>query len=422
MRSFCGLALVASLVAPAGAVGRAAQAQQSSIPVHQLGAIVARDTDTLANFTSIRPLSDGRVLLNDVARRRLVLLDATLQHAQVLADTTAATTHLYGSGPPLPGASYRPSGLSNMTAWLGDSTLIVDDATNAFIVIDPEGRFARIIPAPRAASAPPGQPGGALMGADLAGHLLYHQTRSIASPQLPPTFMGDTSVRLPDSTVVRRVSLATWRSDTIARLLVPETRVFVTRSAMSYDTRSATSPIASADDAALACDGSLAIVRAYDYHVDWVAADGRTTSGPPIPIDWVHISSSRKVAIMDSIRASDSVSAVKNAVAAAARGQDVFQPPRTYVLASDLPDDVSPFLTGQTRADADGNVWIRVSNPSPPPTFDVIDRRGERVDRIELPLGATLLGFGPGVVYYTNRARRTQAGRTVFQLVEARIH
>jgi hypothetical protein len=36
--------------------------------------------------------------------------------------------------------------------------------------------------------------------------------------------------------------------------------------------------------------------------------------------------------------------------------------------------------------------------------YDVVDRKGELVDRVQLPAGRTLMGFGPGgVVYLTLR-------------------
>jgi hypothetical protein len=55
------------------------------------------------------------------------------------------------------------------------------------------------------------------------------------------------------------------------------------------------------------------------------------------------------------------------------------------------------------RGDADNNIWIR---PRPPrsqrggTTYDVVNRKGELIDKVELPQGRTLIGFGPnGVVY-----------------------
>jgi hypothetical protein len=71
--------------------------------------------------------------------------------------------------------------------------------------------------------------------------------------------------------------------------------------------------------------------------------------------------------------------------------------------ASDLPDYRPPFATATTRADADGNLWIRTipSKPIPGgPVYDIVSRQGELTDRIQLPPGYTLVGFGKGKVVF----------------------
>lgn len=71
--------------------------------------------------------------------------------------------------------------------------------------------------------------------------------------------------------------------------------------------------------------------------------------------------------------------------------------------ASDLPDYRPPFSSGAVRADADGNLWIR-TNPTKPiqdgPVYDIVSRVGELVDRLQLPQGYALAGFGKGKVVY----------------------
>ena len=47
-------------------------------------------------------------------------------------------------------------------------------------------------------------------------------------------------------------------------------------------------------------DGTLAVVRGRDYHVDWLGADGRWTSSPKMPFDWQRVSDARKEALIDS--------------------------------------------------------------------------------------------------------------------------
>jgi hypothetical protein len=62
-----------------------------------------------------------------------------------------------------------------------------------------------------------------------------------------------------------------------------------------------------------------------------------------------------------------------------------------------LPDFRPPFGQNAARADMDGNLWIR-TNPGKPipggPVYDVVTRKGELIDRLQVPPGYTLVGFG----------------------------
>jgi hypothetical protein len=79
----------------------------------------------------------------------------------------------------------------------------------------------------------------------------------------------------------------------------------------------------------------------------------------------------------------------------------------TLVRPADIPDYKPPISYGAARADADGNLWVRANPMRPMPggqIFDVINRKGEMIDRIQIPMGFTLVGFGEGkVVYLSNR-------------------
>ena len=71
--------------------------------------------------------------------------------------------------------------------------------------------------------------------------------------------------------------------------------------------------------------------------------------------------------------------------------------------ASDLPDYRPPFANGAVRADADGNLWIRTIPLKPTPgglVYDIVSRQGELTDRLQLPPGYSLVGFGKGRVVY----------------------
>ena len=66
------------------AVSATASAQQRPA-IRQIGATAAKSTEVLGGVQGIRALPDGRVLVNDVAKRRVLLFDPTLSTFAVIA-------------------------------------------------------------------------------------------------------------------------------------------------------------------------------------------------------------------------------------------------------------------------------------------------------------------------------------------------
>ena len=59
-----------------------------------------------------------------------------------------------------------------------------------------------------------------------------------------------------------------------------------------------------------------------------------------------------------------------------------------------------PFLERALMFSTDGFLWIRRTGPAgQPPTYDVIDRAGNLVEKVVLQNRSRLVGFGKGVVY-----------------------
>jgi hypothetical protein len=78
-------------------------------------------------------------------------------------------------------------------------------------------------------------------------------------------------------------------------------------------------------------------------------------------------------------------------------------PQVNFVSPSELPDYKPPFFVGAVRADAGGNLWIRPipTKPIPGgPVYDVVNRRGTLIDRVQIPADRTIVGFGPGGAVY----------------------
>ena len=83
------------------------------------------------------------------------------------------------------------------------------------------------------------------------------------------------------------------------------------------------------------------------------------------------------------------------------------QPQMNFVSPSELPDYKPPFFANSVRADAAGNIWVRtIPTRQVPggPVYDVINREGKLIERVQVPVGRTIIGFGSdGAVYLVTR-------------------
>ena len=91
-----GAALIsfATLLAPAAHAQQASERPQA----RPLGAAVAT-SEPMGAVSAVRQLPGGRLLVNDPARRRVVMLDSMMKTIAVVADTTPATQNAYGGDP-----------------------------------------------------------------------------------------------------------------------------------------------------------------------------------------------------------------------------------------------------------------------------------------------------------------------------------
>ena len=394
-------------------------AQTTKVPVRPLAPPTATSTETVRSLAAVRQLANGNVLVNDQGGRRVLLMDSTLKLLAVVADSTSSTASAYGP---------RPGGL---IAYRGDSTLFVDPASLSMLVIDPAGKIARVMAAPR-----PNDvmllTGGALgtPGFDAKGRLVY---RSFSRPNFGQGGMaGGAPPALPDSEAIVRFDLARRTLDTAGFFKVYRPKMNVERDSSGIRMTSYINPLPVVDEWAVMADGSIAVVRGRDYRVDFISADGTTTKGDKVPYDWQRLSDEDKAKYIDSTKA-----AMTRARAAGGGpggnigfatgggpvgGQQMVirmdvgpggpppggqppggqLPPLTFVSPSELPDYKPVFGPNAVRADADGRVWIRTipTTPAAGVEYEVIDRSGKLVDRVLVPSGSAIAGFGAGGVVY----------------------
>lgn len=420
------------LLSLASAVPLAAQA-----PAVRL--ISAPDAKSKPEFTyvpAVRQLPNGALLVNDVVKRQLTLLDPSLANATIVADSGAGAVNSYG---------IRGGGL---IAYLADSSLFVDPAGLSMFVIDPQGKIARVASIPRSQDA--GMIGSNMVsspGFDCKGRLVYRGGLTLIRPAARQSGGAFVPPDFPDSSAIVRVDLASRKLDTAAFYKIPHTKLKMEQGEGGRVTMTnETNPLPLVDDWAVLSDGSIAIVRGQDYHVDLVNPDGGITSAAKIPFDWQHLSDDDKVAFLDS--ATKAAEAARAAAANAPPGSSPIVgggdgggaprmvinmqvggggggggggglgqrimasgalpggaalPPIDFVPASDLPDYRPVFGPGGVKADLDDNLWVRTSavrQGSAGLIYDVINHGGELIDRVQIPAGRQIVGFGKGGVVY----------------------
>ncbi|HEX6597836.1 MAG TPA: hypothetical protein VF034_00840 [Gemmatimonadaceae bacterium] len=429
------------IAAPAAPLAAQAPAKAAAPAVRALPAASATSTDSLGSIAAVRQLPNGNLLVNDQVRRRVVLMDSSLKVIGVVADSTSSTANAYG---------VRPGGL---LAYHGDSTLFIDPASLSMLVIDGAGKVVRVMAAPRPNDVQ-FLVGGAFgnPGFDAQGRIVY---RSFARPNFRRGADGTPqSPEFPDSAALVRFDLATRKLDTAAFFRIPKQNMIVSRGENGRISITTTiNPLPVTDDWAVMSDGTIAIVHGRDYRVEFIGADGSHTLADKIPFEWQRLTDEDKVAFIDSTRAAMERRRAEfgRGGAAAGDGAVVFgggagggerqqvitmrmggggggEPPRrggnrerngnaangssadsanqlpplNFVSPSDLPDYKPVFGVGSVRADMDDRLWIRTipTKPSTGVTYDIVDRSGKLVDRIQVPANATIAGFGKGGIVY----------------------
>ena len=418
---------VAALFAAVPAFGQALP------PVRPLGATVARSVEQMGTVTTAIPLPGGKVLVNDILKRRVLLFDSTFANFTVVADSTSSTANAYGS---------RNGGL---LPYRGDSALFVDPSSMSMLVINPDGKITRVMSAPRPQDVnsliggPLGTP-----GFDAKGKLVY---RSNPIPtRMSSRGGGPMMPDFPDTVPVVRFDLVTRTLDTAGFFKINRPNITVTQNANGGMMMSSkTNPLPMVDDWALLSDGTVAFVRGADYHIDWVAPDGAKSSSGKLPYEWQRLDDEGKSALLDSVRkemeaarermqaqlaaggpitmgpggaagAAGFEAGVRMAVTAGAAGAPPARgggdgrggapggpggtrmelPPINLVNADELPDYRPAFTGGSARGDLEGNLWVRTTSPvgNAGPVYFIINTKGEVVDRVQLPESRQLVGFG----------------------------
>jgi len=348
-------------------------------PQVRLGPPTATFPGDFGAIQTVRELPDGRVLVADPLSRALYVVD--------LEGGRRAVIGREGQGPD----EYRqPDAVWPLP---GDSTLLVDLGNGRLVVLGPDLTFGPTTPI--AMGEPrPGQ--GMVMalpqGVDGEGRVY---ARAIAG------FGGGA---YPDSAAILRIARDGKGADTVATFKIQDVTQTSSGGADQVNVRISPVPLSPEDAWGVAPDGAVAVVRSGDYHVEWHAPGGPVTRGAPVSFEPVRIGTPEKEEYLaeqghsgggigigvEMVNGQMSVSFARGGTMTAAReiGQYTW------------PQAKPPFYSGRVPVDPQGRAWVRRHvEAGKSSTYDVFDRRGERVATVLLDHGKRVVGFGRNAVY-----------------------
>ncbi|MGD2124011.1 MAG: hypothetical protein PVJ76_19830 [Gemmatimonadota bacterium] len=302
----------------------------------------------------MKELQDGRVVLVDEAEKTVLLLNSQL--------ATASTLGGRGSGP---GEYLVPSRLFSLA---GDSSAVLDDPNRRLLVFTPEGEPGGVFnffPEFRAARASD-------------GHGRLYQAR-----------------RDGDSFAIVRWTPPSPTFDTVGHFPVPADARPEGMAIPLVDVN----PFPMSATWAVAADGTIAIVHPDPYRVEVIRLDGAREEGPVMEVRRVEVSEDHKNQWRESFGRPQVEARVtlRGGGGAATNRIPAIEP-------ANWPRYLPPFLREAATFAGDGRLWVQRTTPAgDPPTFDVFDSQGRRVEQMVLPQGRRLLGFGLGTLYAVSR-------------------
>lgn len=346
---------------------------------------------SLVGAGTVRELSDGRLIVADPRDKLLQVID--------LGKGSSVAIGREGSGPAEFGMPMR------LFDAPGDTTLMYDPVNSRYLVIagaTPVNTF-------RMDAGAAAGPGGMRVGLSIANATdakgrLYFQAPGI-------TYGPEGRPQPADSAAIIRYDRGTQRMDTLAWVKLPANNVQTSGNARNARfTIGAANPLTPRDAWTVFPDGRVAIVRAADYHVDWVSPAGRMTSSPAIkysPVRMTRADIEEEEALRDRARQSSVRMSMTNVNGQVSRSASIGPEPNAAPLEplDNWPEVKPPFRpgAGTVWARPNGELWVqRTEKAGTKGTlYDVIDAKGAVTHRVRVPEGWRVVGMGDGTVYTT---------------------
>jgi hypothetical protein len=422
MRSFLLLPLVA-----AGATAQQVQTRALTKPEVEY-------SEPFSALRAVYELKDGRVITADVR-------DKTLQAVDLRAGK-ATPVGRQGGGP------QEWDIINALWGWKGDSVIANDLGQQRYLVISPDGKpvrtFSTVADGPivvggrqggsdvsrgNGAGSAGGGAGG--RGGD-AGRGNAGGGRAVTfGPGTAPRFSGgvngrgtdsrgriysqdvaikfgdDGTISSGDSAAITRFDPATSKTDTVAYVNLAKN---ATSGAARGDGRGGATlqirmgssiPFTPADDWTVFRDGTVAILRVADYHVELVQPNGRRIVGRPVPFTPVRVGEAEK---QEWREAQKSATPIVRTFGDGPRAGSV-PIPNLAEEPESWPATKPPFISGGGVSAAypapNGDLWVVRTRAAKDkiPTIDVFNPQAQLVGRVTLPEKTRLVGFGAKGVY-----------------------
>lgn len=352
----------------------------------------------------VRELRDGRVIVADPRDKVVSVVD--------FRSGSSSSIGREGSGPQEFAMPMR------LYAAPSDTTFLFDPMNSRYLVIGPDAKpintFRTDADAPPQRPAAGGNGGGPQLsfgGAGFNGRTTDGRGRIYGEGTgFSPGPNGPVSA---DSAPLVRFDRATRRLDTLAYLKLPKSNTQFSGSGGNQRmTIGVANPLLPRDEWTVFPDGRVAIVRANDYHVDWVMPDGTRRSSRPIAFTPVRMNAA-EIRYEEGLRSiaranqmSMQISNVNGQVTRSAQmGPGANAPPLEPL--TDWPDVKPPFRSGfpSVLARPNGDLWVRrTENAQARGTlYDVISAQGTVMYQVRIPDGLTLVGFGNNTIYTTRK-------------------
>jgi hypothetical protein len=344
-----------------------------NVPERRLTTPDTKFSHEFSAINGLRELPDGRVLVADGIDEVVLRVDLKTGRADTLGRV--------GQGP---GEYRNPDALYALP---NGGTLLVDLGNGRLNFLAADGKYVE--------STPIAQGNGANLSivipraVDTQGRIYYQPA------------IGGPRGGVPDSAAVVRWDRARARYDTVARVKLPAVTTRSSGDANNQRMMQRPRPYPAQDAWNAAPDGRVAIARASEYRVDWVGpagvTRGRAVLFTPVPIrdadkrEWVADRASGL-----NVRVENNNGQMSMAFSRGGRDNEA----EDEIAATEWPATKPAFGGGGVWVTPEGEAWVERSvSAGSPRVMDVFTAGGILKERIVLPAGRRIAGFGRGVVY-----------------------